>query len=66
MPMLKKNNNKRPKPKVPHLAFPPGLGSEDRCAIPLRLSKVILHALIGFREAQDKPNDRGSRLKEIP
>ena len=31
-----KSRAKGPKLKVPHLALPPELGSEDRCAIPLR------------------------------
>ena len=40
MLVLKKiNKKKKPKLRVPHLAFPPGLGSEDHCTIPPRLLK---------------------------
>ena len=33
---------------------------------PQDYQKVILHALVGFEEAQNKPDDRGSGLKVIP
>jgi len=68
MPMLKKNYKKK---KDLNLGYPTWLSLPDwavKTVVPFTrdYQKVILHALVRFREEQDEFDNKGSRLKVIP
>ena len=61
-----KSLTKKPNSKVSHLAFPLRLGNENHHASPRSDEVIVLHPLVRFGEAREKPDNGRPGLEVKP